>query len=415
MILYPFLMLVFIGVIYITGLMLLRNSQDLVILWGNSVTIETSTFALVFGLLAAFVIGYCALMVLSWVFSMPRRVAKAREQKRLTQAQNQLNSGLVSLVEGHWDQAEKALVASVYDSETPLLNYLGAARAAHMKQNYLKRDEYLKAASAYGEEAEIAVAVSQAAMQMESEQIEQARATLIHLRELSPEHPYPNQLLAKVYLLQEDWKQLAQLVPELVANNPAGIDEYVPYMQRAVTGLFESTAGKQDLPALEAIWKHFPEVLQAETYALEAYCKALTNAGGGDLAAPLLEARIDQQPQRALVACYGRIQHRYPEQALAHAKQWQSAMAGDPEYMLCMARLSQQCKAMAASADYYEQALGLAPNKRVYHEFAELLWQMGDTENSARCNRQGLRYCVQGKARPFKRDLKRGVALSEKP
>jgi HemY protein len=415
MILYPFLMLVFIGVIYITGLMLLRNSQDLVILWGNSVTIETSTFALVFGLLATFIIGYCALMVLSWVFSMPRRVAKAREQKRLTQAQNQLNSGLVSLVEGHWDQAEKALVASVYDSETPLLNYLGAARAAHMKQNYLKRDEYLKAASAYGEEAEIAVAVSQAAMQMESEQIEQARATLIHLRELSPEHPYPNQLLAKVYLLQEDWRQLAQLVPELVASNPAGTDEYVPYMQRAVTGLFESTAGKQDLPALEAIWKHFPEVLQAETYALEAYCKALTNAGGGDLAAPLLEARIDQQPQRDLVACYGRIQHRYPEQALTHAKQWHPAMAGDPEYMLCMARLSQQCKAMAASADYYEQALGLAPNKRVYYEFAELLWKMGDTENSARCNRQGLRYCVQGKARPFKRDLKRGVALSEKP
>ena len=415
MILYPFLMLVFIGVIYITGLMMLRNSQDLVILWGNSVTIETSTFALVFGLLATFIIGYCALMVLSWVFSMPRRVAKAREQKRLTQAQNQLNSGLVSLVEGHWDQAEKALVASVYDSETPLLNYLGAARAAHMKQNYLKRDEYLKAASAYGEEAEIAVAVSQAAMQMESEQIEQARATLIHLRELSPEHPYPNQLLAKVYLLQEDWRQLAQLVPELVASNPAGTDEYVPYMQRAVTGLFESTAGKQDLPALEAIWKHFPEVLQAETYALEAYCKALTNAGGGDLAAPLLEARIDQQPQRDLVACYGRIQHRYPEQALTHAKQWQPAMAGDPEYMLCMARLSQQCKAMAASADYYEQALGLAPNKRVYYEFAELLWKMGDTENSARCNRQGLRYCVQGKARPFKRDLKRGVALSEKP
>jgi len=415
MILYPFLILVFIGVIYITGLMLLRNSQDLVILWGNSVTIETSTFALVFGLLAAFIVGYFALMVLSWAFSMPRRVAKAREQKRIVQAQNQLNSGLVNLVEGHWDQAETALVASVYDSETPLLNYLGAARAAHMKQNYLKRDEYLKSASAYGEEAEIAVAVSQAAMQMESEQIEQARATLIHLRELSPEHPYPNQLLAKVYLLQEDWKQLAQLVPELVAKNPADIAEYVPYMQRAVIGLFESTAGKQDLPALEKIWKHFPEILQAETYALEAYCKALTNAGGGDLAAPLLEARIDQQPQRELVACYGRIQHRYPEQALAHAKQWQSAMASDPEYMLCMARLSKQCKDTTASADYYEQALGLVPDKRVYHEFAELLWQIGDIENSARCNRQGLRYCVQGKARPFKRDRKREAASSEKP
>lgn len=415
MILYPFLIIVFIGVIYITGLMLLRNSQDLVILWGNSVTIETSTFALVFGLLAAFIVGYCVLMALSWSFSMPRRVARAREQKRQTKAQIQLNSGLVNLVEGHWDEAENALTASVFESETPLLNYLGAARAAHMKQNYLKRDEYLKLASAYGEEAEIAVAVSQAAMQMESEQIEQARATLIHLRELSPTHPYPNQLLAKVYTQQEDWKQLAQLVPELVAQNPADAAEYVPYMQSAVIGLFESTAGKQDLPALEAIWKHFPEILQAETYALEAYCKALTNAGGGDLAAPLLEARLDQQPKRELIACYGRIQHRYPEHALKHAARWQSAMASDPEYLLCMARLSQQAKDDTASADYYEKALGLVPDKRVYHEFAELLWKMGDAENSTRCSRQGLRYCVQGKARPFKREVKPPAALSEKP
>ena len=80
-----------------------------------------------------------------------------------------------------------------------------------------------------------------------------------------------------------------------------------------------------------------------------------------------------------------------------------------------MARLSKQCKDTTASADYYEQALGLVPDKRVYHEFAELLWQIGDIENSARCNRQGLRYCVQGKARPFKRDRKREAASSEKP
>ena len=405
MILYPFLILVFIGVIYITGLMLLRNSQDLVILWGNSVTIETSTFALVFGLLAAFIVGYFALMVLSWAFSMPRRVAKAREQKRIIQAQNQLNSGLVNLVEGHWDQAETALVASVYDSETPLLNYLGAARAAHMKQNYLKRDEYLKSASAYGEEAEIAVAVSQAAMQMESEQIEQARATLIHLRELSPEHPYPNQLLAKVYLLQEDWKQLAELIPELIAQSGEGADKgkFHQYMQRAVVGLFEITSGKQDLPALEAIWQKLPAVVKQEPYALGAYASALSNAGGGDVAAPLLEEKLANVQSRELFSCYGKIQHRQAQVALAKAKEWEVRDGTDPALLLCLARLEQQCGNQATSADYFEQALTLVPDQQVYYEFAQLLSEQGDIENANRCYQQGLRYCVQGKTRPFKR------------
>ncbi len=402
----PLLILLAVGAIYILGVMLLRNSEDLIILWGQDYTLETSTFTLVVGLLLAFIMGYLVLTGLYWLFTLPRRVKQRKQLRRHNIAQADIKNGLIKLLEGHWAEGEKNLLANVAYSDNPLLNYLASARASQMQEQYHKRDEHLKKASSLGEDAEIAVAVSQASMQYDAGQIEQARATLTHLREISPDHPFPNQLLAKVYYQQEDWKQLAELLPELMPQSAAEADKnkYKKYMQRAVVGLFEITSGKQDLAALESIWQRLPEAIKQESFATKSYVDALTNAGGGDLAAPLLEERLAKTPARELFDSYGLIQHREPKAALAKARLWEAREATDPSLLLCLARLERQCDNHAVSADYYEKALTLVPHKQVYYEFAELLWAMGDTENASRCNRQGLRYCVQGKARPFKRN-----------
>jgi len=399
----PFLILLAIGVIYIIGVMLLRNSQELTILWGQDYTVETSTFTVVVGLVVSLVLGYLLLMGLSWLFKLPKRNRQHKQFKRQMTAQLGMKNGLIKMLEGHWADGEKDLLDNVTYSDNPLLNYLAAARASQMQGHYHQRDDYLKKASGFGQDAEVAVAVSQASMQLDAGQIEQARATLTHLRELSPNHPIPNQLLAKVYYQQEDWKQLAQLMPVLLLQSEGSVDskKHKKFMQRAVVGLFETTSGKQDIVALESIWQTLPAQVKQETYAVEAYATALTNAGGGDLAAPLLEARLAQQAERRLYACYGKIHHRHPSIALAKANAWVARDETDPALLLCLARLQQQCENYSVSADYYERALTLVPDQQVYYEFAELLLLIGDVDNANRCNRQGLRYCVQGKAIPF--------------
>ncbi|PID46296.1 MAG: heme biosynthesis protein HemY [Proteobacteria bacterium] len=403
MIFYPFLILLLIGVIYIVGLMLLRNSQDLVILWGQAYTLELTTFTLAVGLLLLFLCGYLLIAGVVVLLRLPTWLARRREANHLAKAQLALNNGLVNLVEGHWAEAEDLLANNVAYSETPLLNYLGAAHAAHRAGHYEQRDEYLKTASNCGDKAEIAVAVSQASMQLESGQIEQSRATLTHLRELAPSHPYPNQLLAKVYYQQEDWKQLLQLLPVLISENKGASAGYQTYLQQAVVGLFESNSGKKDLPALTSLWQQLPAAVREEVYAVKAYCIALNNAGGGDLAASLLEQSNAQTPQRELVTVYGEIQHNEPHAALVKAQAWETTLPESASMLLCLGRLTRQTGDLESSANYYEQALVLAPDSGVYHEFAELLTAMGDEENAKRCYRQGLRYCVQGRAQPFKR------------
>lgn len=405
MILYPFLVLLLVGALYIIGLLLLRNSQELVILWGESYTLELSTFTLAIGLLALFISAYVLITVVAALFRAPRKIVLKREAKNVALAQLDLKSGLVNLVEGHWSEAEKLLTSHVSHSETPLLNYLGAARSAHMAGNYTQRDEYLKTASTYGDEAAVAVAVSQASMQFDSDQIEQARATLTHLRELAPGHPYPNQLLAKVYYRQEDWKQLLELIPSLGDSENGEANQYQGYLKKAVKGVFESNSGKKDLPGLTMLWQQLPDLVRQQHYAIEAYCRALNNAEGGELAVPLLEQTISKQASRELVTVYGQVQHRKPKEALEKAQQWAGNMPGDSSMLLCLGRLFSQADELSQSADYYEQALALAPDNGVYNEFAELLTAMGDDTNAQRCYRQGLRYCVQGRAQPFKRLL----------
>ena len=51
------------------------------------------------------------------------------------------------MAEGKWNQAERRLTAHADRAETPLLNYLGAARAAQLQRAYDRRDRYLREAS----------------------------------------------------------------------------------------------------------------------------------------------------------------------------------------------------------------------------------------------------------------------------
>ena len=340
----PFFILLAVGAIYIIGLMLLRNSQELIILWGQDYTVETSSFtvmlALFFGVLA---IGL-GVWLLYWLVTLPKRLAQQKQLRRRMLSQAGLKRGMVKLLEGHWAEGEKSLLKHVEYSDNPMLNYLAAARAAQMQENYQQRDEYLKKASSFGSDAQIAVAASQATMQFDTGQTEQARATLTHLREISPDHPFPNRLLAKVYYQQEDWKQLVDLIPDLdkSSDDPSQKHRLQAYLQRAVEGLFEITSGKQDLKALESIWNQLPDSAKQENYAIEAYANALNHAGDGESAAALLEERLDIVGDRQLFKLYGQISHRHPQASLKKAKQWESKAGNDPALILCLARLEKQ-------------------------------------------------------------------------
>jgi HemY protein len=48
------------------------------------------------------------------------------------------------MAEGHYNQAEKLMLKGADNSDTPLLNYLSAARVAQARGDDVRRDHYLQ-------------------------------------------------------------------------------------------------------------------------------------------------------------------------------------------------------------------------------------------------------------------------------
>ena len=76
------------------------------------------------------VLGYLTVRVLVQVWRAPRRLGEAWARARINYAGRQATKGYIALAEGRLARGERLLTRGARQSETPLLNYLAAARAA---------------------------------------------------------------------------------------------------------------------------------------------------------------------------------------------------------------------------------------------------------------------------------------------
>ena len=356
----------------------------------------TSTTLLVVGILS--ILGlYLFFGLLKFIFGFRKRLRLKKTAKMASLANQELTKGLVHFTEGHWEQSEKLLLNSVEHSETPVLNYLAASRSAHMLEAYDRRDAYLKTASEQGDEAQIAVAVSQAEMQFTSNQLEQSRATLIRLLEVSPKHPYALKLLAKVYYQQEDWSNLFSILPDLDKQSLIKETDIKKYQRTALTGIFHTLSHKKDVANLQTLWKKLPSQLHQDPEAILLYCEALSDAGNEDDSNALLITELNKHLDESLVERYGLIEHDNLGEAIKEAEKWLINNEKSPMLLLALARLNRKYQLWGKSKSYYNSSLNFSPSSAVYLELAELLEELKEEENAQICYKLGLEYNIRRK------------------
>lgn len=396
---YLFLFILVVAAFWL-GIYAVEHSSDITVnyQWNEnpmSVTL-TSTTMLITSILG--LIGlYLFFTILKFILGLRKRLQLRKKAKLLSRANQELTKGLVHFTEGHWEQSEATLLNSVEHSETPLLNYLAAARSAHMQEAYDRRDAYLKTASEQGEDAQIAVSVSQAEMQFTSNQLEQARATLIHLLEVSPKHPYAVKLLAKVYYQQEDWSNLFSLLPDLEKLSLITENDQKKYEATALAGIFHTLSHKKDISNLQSLWKKLPSHLRENPKAVLLYCEALSDAGETVVSDKLLINQINKHWDEQLIERYGVIEHPNLAKAIKQAEKWLESNDKSPNLLLALARLNRKYQLWGKSKTYYNSSLNLSPSSAVYLELAELLEGLSDTENAQTCYKLGLNYSIYKK------------------
>ena len=357
--------------------------------------LEMKTATLVALVLLACLSFYFMVRLLRYIYDI-RANAKAIQQNLIqSRVRRSLHQGLIQLTEGHFEKAEKILIENAELGDTPLLNYLAAARAAHQQMAYERRDQLLQKAINADAKANLSVGLAQADMQLNSGQLEQAYATLQRLYDLSPKHPYILKLLARVLYRQANWEELTNLLPDLIKFNVLK-EQDLSQMQTAVlAAMFKKYIKAKDLLTLQDLWRKLPSVIRENPDALVLYSQALTKLGDDIEAANLVSHALNKQWHEGLADVYGQIRHHGLANAIQQAEKWAETQPKNPIVQLLLARLYNQQKLTSEARKYYEASLSQVPNSKAYLEFAELLESMRENELAQRYYRAGLRQAVK--------------------
>ncbi len=376
----------------LAAVLLVQNDPGFVLIKYAGFSIETS---LAFGIVA--VIVAVILLNLLWkivrsFWRLPGSMKRQSQNRRFEKSRKLLHQGLIDLAEGRFEQAEANLIKLVDYSESPFLHYLVAARAAQLQGKHDQRDNYLKAAHEARPEAEIAIGVTQAELQMSHQQTEQALATLSHLRSIAPRHDYIAMLLARVYYALEDWQPLVELFPEIRRKKLIKDSRLKKMEADAYQGILSSAAINSDTSALEQAWLKIPRAQQSEPLLLLHYFGLMNEAGINIAGAEnLLVMSLDSHWDDRLIDVYGLFDAGDVNAQLKQAEKWLGDYSQNENLLLALGRICVRARLWGKAQGYFEASIGVRTTPACCLALAELFGtHLNENEKATRYYQMGL-------------------------
>ena len=332
-----------------------------------------------------------ALLVVAWavrkIIVAPRRLGEAAGRIRSARSGQKLTKGMIAVAEGNFARGEKMLGRAASTSDSPLFNYLQAARAAHLQGRDERRDEWLRLAYQETPEAANAVLLTQAEFQLDRDQNEQALATLRQLEEDSKNHVHALALMGRLYFKLEDWTALEEILPRLRKNTQIKPDTLETWTIRVHKEALDKAA---DVDVLDHTWKGVARSLKSDITLLEAYYSGLMRVGLHDRAEKELAASLKSNWRGPLVRLFGLVEATDTTKQLKRAEGWLKNHGEDPDLMLSAARLCLRNELWGKARSYLETVISMRPTPEAYREYGALLAQMGEADAAADAYRDGL-------------------------
>ncbi len=352
-----------------------------------NVTVESSVVVAIVSLALFVGVLFVCYRTIAWLFD--GKGSQRRAGKKTTK-------GLVALAEGNWSNAEKLLKKSAKKNETPLVNYISAAQAAHEQGEGDRRDEYLRQAHESTKGVDIAIGLTKARLQFESKQWEQCLATLMMLKdsERSPSYGYVIKMMAEVYVELSDWEHLVELLADLRKSKVFTKDEFLAVSLQGYQGLLKRTVRGLDQQAelnqLRQAWVQVPKKLQKTPPLLKEYCGCLVALSAGVDAEKIILSYLQKDWDDSLVVMYGMVTGSDAPQQLLFAETWLKERPNNAMLLLTLGRLSLLNKQWDKARRYLESSLKSRQNAAAFGELGRLLSHVGEHENSNECFQKGL-------------------------
>ncbi|MBL0627072.1 heme biosynthesis HemY N-terminal domain-containing protein [Aeromonas jandaei] len=359
------------------------NKGYVLIALGNY-TIESSVTSAV--ILA--VLFYGALLIVEWllgrVFGLRRKTLGWYGSRRRRKANQQTVAATLAMAEGHYSQAEKLMLKGASNSDTPLLNYLSAAKAAQARGDDVRRDQYLQKAQEENPKAELALTLTQTQLQIEQGQYDTALAMLESVYALNPRHPMVLDQLRQVHLARHDWAALCDLIPTLHKVGKLTPKQEEELLQQAWNGRLQQAAS--NLETLKAVWQELPRKLRLEPELLASYGDLLRGLDADSEAANLWQEALRKQAMPQLLSRLPKLKLDNYQPLLALLQKQQ----GQPEVDNALAQLYLLAGQLDEAQKLLEQQVEKAPSAAVYHALGQVMDKRRLTNKANEYYRQAL-------------------------
>jgi HemY protein len=331
------------------------------------------------------------LVLVAWlirkIIVAPRRLGEAAGRYRSARSGQKLTKGMIAVAEGDLARGERMLARAASTSDSPLFNYLQAARAAHLQGRDDRRDDWLRLAYEDAPEATNAVLLTQAEFQLDRGQNEQALATLRQLEEHSRDHAQALALMGRLYYELEDWDALSEILPRLRKSTQVKPEKIEMWAVRVHKEALDKAA---DAEVLDQARKGIPRALRSDITLLQAYYEGLMRTGLHDRAEKELAAALKSNWRAPLVRLYGLVEATDTTKQLKRAEVWLKSHGEDADLLLAAARLCQRNELWGKARSYLETVISMRPTPEAYQEYGALLAQMGEADAAADAYRDGL-------------------------
>ncbi len=326
-----------------------------------------------------------------FVYFVQKRKQRIKEKARLS-----LSQGLIEYAEGRFKLAEKILLQHVENSENRLLVYLSAARAAQQLGAHERRDEYLHKAHIEAPDAEIAIGLTKAELQLTHDQNEQALATLTQLSDITPNHTYVLTLLANTYKHLQDWDNLKNILPALNKHGNLSAESFLCFEVIVCKGQLtnltrETQPGHSASQAFISYWTDTPQHLKSLPDVIEHYAKQLIFVDAADEAEKLLRLYLNKNWQESTIILYAELDVMVDKKQLEMVESWLKNHQQNAFLLLALGKMCYSLSLWGKAKNYLEASISINPMPQSYLRLARLLEEhMADPAAAQEYYRQGL-------------------------
>ncbi len=316
----------------------------------------------------------------------------SRRKQRLTEkAHTSLTLGFIEYAEGRFENSEKILLQHVKYSDNRLLVYLTAARAAQQVGAYERRDEYLREAHLEAPDADVAIGLTKAELQLAHDQFEQALATLQQINSLTMNHPYVLTLLADTYRHLRDWDNLKQVLPALKKHGKLSAESFLTFEVAVCNGQLTDLARNLDSSLLINFWNETPSHLKIIPQVIEHYARLLISVNAAGEAETVLRHYLDKNWHESTIILYSELDVMVDNSQLEAVESWLEDHQQNAWLLLALGKMCMSRTLWGKARNYLEASISIRPMPENYLKLARLLEEhMEEPAAAQEYYRQGL-------------------------